>query len=142
MHEATLIRTVRFSAGHHYRRPGWSEEENRRVFGASANPHGHDYELEVHVRGPVDPETGFVVDLGALDELLRRRVVEPLDQQDLTRVIPAFAPGEAIPTSEALARWLFRRLEPEIPGEACRLVRVRLHESDTLAAEYRPDDTA
>jgi len=139
--EATLIRTVRFSAGHRYRRPEWSEERNREVFGASAHPHGHNYALEVHVRGPVDPATGFVVDLGALDRLLRERVVEPLDQRDVTEEIPEFRPGKRIPTSEALARYFFHLLRDRIPGPA-RLVRVRLHESDALAAVYGEDHEA
>ncbi len=135
MDEATLVRTVRFSAGHRYWKPEWSEARNREAFGASANPHGHNYRLEVHVRGPIDPETGFVVDLGELDALLRDEVVEPLDQQELTEAIPAFRPGEEIPSTEALARHLFHTLRGGVPGPA-RLVLVRLHESDALAAEY------
>ena len=135
MPEASLIRTVRFSAGHRYWRPGWSDDRNRRTFGASANPHGHNYAAEVTVRGEVDPTTGFCVDLAELDALLEREVVERLDQQELSEVLPEFGPGERIPTTEELARWLFHRLEDRIPGEA-RLVRVRLRESETLAAEY------
>lgn len=135
MPEASLIRTVRFSAGHWYWRPDWSEERNRRTFGASSNPHDHDYVVEVEVRGEVDPETGFCVDLPALDELLATEVVERLDQQELNAALPAFGEGERIPTTEELARWLYERLEDRIPGTA-RLVRVRLHESDSLAAEF------
>lgn len=138
MFEASLIRTVRFSAAHHYRRPEWSEERNRRTFGASADPHGHDYVLEVTVRGEVDPRTGFCVDLAALDELLSDEVVERLDEQDLTEVLPGFGEGGRIPTTEELARWFFHRLEDRIPSGA-RLVRIRLQESDTLAAEYGLD---
>ena len=135
MPEASLIRTVRFSAGHRYRRPEWSDERNRRTFGASTNPHGHNYALEVTVRGEVDPTTGFCVDLAALDELLEREVVERLDQQDLNEVLEDFRPGKRIPTTEELARWLYHRLEDRIPGHA-RLLRVLLRESETLAAEY------
>ena len=64
-----LTRTVRFSASHRYYRPEWSEERNREVFGACANPHGHghNYLLEVTVEGEPDVETGFSVDLGVLD---------------------------------------------------------------------------
>lgn len=135
MSEATLIRTVRFSAGHRYWRPEWGDERNREVFGASAELHEHSFALQVFVRGPVDGETGFVVDLEALDRLLREEVVEPLDRQDLTETIPAFRRGEQIPTTEALARHFFHALRERIPGPA-RLVRVRLHESDELASEY------
>lgn len=133
--EASLVRTVRFSAGHRYWRPEWDDERNRRTFGASINRHGHNYVLEVTVRGPVEEETGFCVDLGALDELLTREVVDRLEQRDLVETLPSFAPGERIPTTEELVRWLFHHLEGSIPGSA-RLVRLRLHESDSLAAEY------
>lgn len=133
--DALLVRTVRFSAGHRYRRPDWSEERNRRVFGPSAHPHGHNYAVDVTVRGEIDAETGFVADLAALDRLLDEEVVARLDSRDLTEVVPAFRPGEEIPTTESLARWIFHRLQDRIPGDA-RLVRVRVAESDTLAAEY------
>lgn len=135
MAEASLVRTVRFSAGHRYWRPEWSEAENRRTFGRSANPHGHNYRLEVTVRGPVDPQTGFCVDLRALDEVLRSKVVEPLDQRDVGEALPEFRPGERIPTTEELARAFFERLRGSIPGDA-RLRRVRLHEDESLAAEF------
>lgn len=138
MAEVSLVRTVRFSAGHRYWRPEWSEAENRRTFGRSANPHGHNYRLEVTVRGPVDPETGFCVDLRALDEVLRSHVVEPLDQRDLREVLPEVRPGERIPTTEELARVFFERLTDAIPGDA-RLLRVRLHEDESLAAEFGVD---
>jgi 6-pyruvoyltetrahydropterin/6-carboxytetrahydropterin synthase len=75
-----LERRYRFSASHLYRRPEWSEEENRARFGKCANlpGHGHNYRLFVTVRGEVDPETGFVVDLGALDSWVQAAVLEPL----------------------------------------------------------------
>lgn len=136
MPEAALVRTVRFSAGHHYRRPGWTDEENRRAFGSAVDPHGHDWSLTVTVRGPVDPETGFVADLAQLDALLRSEVVERFDQRDLNEVVAPVREGAMQPTTEALACWLFERLAPRIPGDA-RLVKVRLAESDDLAAECR-----
>jgi len=134
MDHVSLIRSTRFSAGHRYWRPEWSAEKNRRTFGASANPHGHNYRLEVTVRGRVDPSTGFCVDLVALDRALES-VVERLDQQEIGEAVPEFAPGERIPSTEELARWLFHDLEARIPSPA-RLERVRLEESESLAAEY------
>ena len=137
MSQVSLIRSTRFSAGHRYWRPDWSAEKNRATFGASANPHGHNYRLEVTVRGPVDPETGFCVSLPALDRVLET-VVERLDQQEIGEALPEFAPGRRIPTTEELARWLFRDLADRIPGPG-RLERVRLEESESLAAEYAPE---
>lgn len=136
MTEASLIRTVRFSAGHRYWRTEWSPERNRRTFGASSNPHGHNYVVDVTVRGEVDPRTGFCVDLATLDEVLRAEIVDRLDQSDLGEALPEFGEdGGRIPTTEELARWLYHRLEGRIPGDAT-LTRVRVEESRDLAAEY------
>jgi 6-pyruvoyltetrahydropterin/6-carboxytetrahydropterin synthase len=68
----SLTRRVTFAAAHRYRRADWSEARNREVFGACANPnfHGHTYTCDVTVSGPVDPETGMLVDLGRLDRAL------------------------------------------------------------------------
>lgn len=131
---ASLIRIVGFSAGHHYRRPEWSDERNRSVFGNGMNPHGHNYRVEVAVGGEVDRDTGFVVDLEKLDAVLAEVVRVPLDQQDLNRVIPEVESGQMTPSTENLALWLWTRLEGRIPGTA-RLERLRVFESDTLAAE-------
>ena len=138
MSEASLVRTVRFSAGHHYGRPDWDEQRNRETFGEGVHPHGHNWSLTVTVRGEVDPETGFVVDLPALDELLQREVVSRFDQRDLNAEIAPVREGVLQPSTEALATWLFERLAPLVPGDA-RLVRLRLAESDALAAEVEAE---
>jgi 6-pyruvoyltetrahydropterin/6-carboxytetrahydropterin synthase len=132
-----LERRYRFSASHLYRRPDWTEEENRARFGKCANlpGHGHNYRLYVTVAGEVDPKTGFVVDLAALDELVRTRVVEQLDHQHLNVALPEFAPGAQIPSSENLIHWIHRELARNIPGEA-ELVRLRLEEDEDLAAQW------
>ena len=133
MPSVTLIRRTRFSAGHHYHRPDWSEEENRERFGRSVHRHGHNYEVAVSVEGPVEQETGFVMDLGLLDDLLES-VAAPLDQRDLTDTIPRFRPGGRIPSTENLALWFWEELRDRIPAPA-RLRRVRVWESGDLAAE-------
>jgi 6-pyruvoyltetrahydropterin/6-carboxytetrahydropterin synthase len=142
-----LERRYRFSASHLYRRPEWSEEENRAKFGKCANVpgHGHNYRLWVTIRGPLDPETDFVCDLGELDVLVNRLILDRLDHQHLNAALPEFAPGQANPSSEALVRWIRTQLEPalaqlgrEAPG--IDLVRLRLEEDDDLAAEWRAED--
>lgn len=131
-----LTRTVRFSAAHRYHRPEWSEERNREVFGACANPHGHghNYLLEVMVAGRTDPQTGFAVDLAALDAALRDEVLAPLDHQHVNHAIPEFRPGGLIPTTENLLTWIWDRLAPRITD--ARLVRLRLREDTDLFADY------
>lgn len=131
-----LTRRVRFSAAHRYHRPDWSDARNREVFGPCSNPHGHghDYLLEVTVSGEVDPVTGFSVDLGFLDRVLKEQVLEPLDHQHLNHVVPEFAPGERIPTSENILLLLWDRLAPALG--AARLIRLRLHENPDFHVDY------
>jgi 6-pyruvoyltetrahydropterin/6-carboxytetrahydropterin synthase len=134
MGEAAFIRTVRFRARHRYWRREWTDDENHRVFGEGVESHEHGYSLRVTLRGPIDGQTGFLVDLSALDALLEE-VTRPLDGGDLDVVIPEARDGEMMPTTECLARWFWQRLASRIPGTAS-LVRVRVDESDTLSAEY------
>jgi 6-pyruvoyltetrahydropterin/6-carboxytetrahydropterin synthase len=134
-----LERRYRFSASHLYRRPDWSEEENRARFGKCANlpGHGHNYRLFVTVQGKVDPQTGFVVDLGALDGVVAVQVLEPLDHQHLNAAIPEFQEGRDIPSSENLVGWIQRQLQAAMPPGA-ELVQLRLEEDEDLAAEWQP----
>lgn len=134
---ATLTREVRFSAAHRYYRLDWSEERNRATFGACANPHGHGhmYRLEVTVRGRVAEDTGFAVDLAALDELLQREVIDVFDHRHVNHAVPEFAPGGRIPTTENLLVYLWPRLGAGLPDGA-ELHRLRLREDEGLYAEY------
>ena len=134
-----LERRFRFSASHLYRRSEWSEEENRRRFGKCANlpGHGHNYRLFVTVTGEIDPQTGFVIDLGALDQTVGTRVVEVLDHQHLNLVLPEFVDGGAIPSSERLLLWIAGRLDGQFP-EGVALAKLRLEEDEDLAAEWEP----
>ena len=128
------MRTVRFTARHRYGRRDWDEARNEAVFGPARESHEHDWTLTVSVRGPVDPQSGMVVDLTALDAVLRAEVVERFDGGDLNEAVAPVRAGRMQPSTEALAGWLFQRLAPRIPGDA-RLVRLRLAESDELASE-------
>jgi 6-pyruvoyltetrahydropterin/6-carboxytetrahydropterin synthase len=135
--DITLERRYRFSASHLYRRPEWSEAENRTRFGKCANlpGHGHNYRLYVTVAGGIDPATGFVVDLGALDALVQERVIERLDHQHLNAALPEFGEGGEIPSSESLVRWIHGQLAGHLPSGS-RLARLRLEEDEDLAAEW------
>jgi len=136
-----LERRYRFSASHLYRRPEWSEEENRARFGKCANlpGHGHNYRLFVTVRGPLDPETAFIADLGGLDGLVSRLVLDRIDHQHLNSALAEFAPGAVNPSSEALVRWIRAQLSAALPP-GVDLVRLRLEEDEDLAAEWHLED--
>lgn len=130
-----LVRTVRFLASHHYRIPEWSDAQNREAFGATADPHRHEYALEVTVGGDPDPRTGFVVDLGALDAVLEE-VVGPLRGRSLNETVPVFREGLELSSTENLAAWIWTVIHDRIPGGA-ELRQVRVFEDDTLGAACR-----
>lgn len=125
-------RKFTFSSAHRYWRPEWSAEDNARIFGNLTVPHGHNYVLEVTVRGAVDPATGMVMDLGELKRLVGDAVVSRFDHADLNRDT-LFASG-AIPTTENLVRAIWDLLVPKLGGE--RLHRLRLWEDPTFYVEY------
>ena len=131
----SLTRTVGFHALHRYYRPEWSEAKNREVFGALADlpGHGHDYQCAVTVSGPMN-EMGMILDLAALDRVLAQEVVTPLDGKHLNLDIPAFAYGQALPTCEALAGYLFPRIAARLP-RGVTLDRIRIAEDPTLYAD-------
>ncbi len=129
---AELERSVTFRASHRYRRPERSETEDRAAFGDLVDPHPHHYRLTVRVAGPMEPRTGFVVDLPGLDRALEA-VVGPLRDGDLNARV--FPDGDWLPSCENLARWFHRELLDRIPPPAT-LLWVRLAESDDLAARF------
>jgi 6-pyruvoyltetrahydropterin/6-carboxytetrahydropterin synthase len=135
--EAHMTRRVTFAAAHRYWRDDWSEERNRAVFGACANPHGHghNYALEATVAGAIDAETGMCMDLGVLDDVLDAAVVSVLDHQHINHVVPEFGPGGQIPTTESLAAWAWPRIAERLP-DGVRLYRVRIREDENLYADY------
>lgn len=128
-----LTRSVRFHARHHLRVTAWDEAENQRRFGDLTLPHGHDYECSVTVVGPVDPH-GMVVDLALLDRILEEEVRRPLDGSHLNRDVAGFGEGRPLPTCEALAALLFRRVSARLPA-GVRLERLRVAEDSTLHAD-------
>lgn len=131
-----LTRRVTFHARHRMAKPGWTLEEARQRFGDTADPpgHGHLYRVAVTVGGPLDPETGTVMDLAELDDVLEREVVLPLGGSDLNRSIPEVAGGAMVPGCEALAASIWRKVAPALPA-GVRLERVTVAEDDTLEAE-------
>lgn len=134
---AYLTRRATFAAAHRYWRDDWSEERNRAVFGACANPHGHghNYAIEATVEGAIDAETGFSVDLGELDDALRTAVVEPLDHRHINHAVAEFGPGGRVPTTENLAAWAWPRIVERLP-DGVRLHRLRIREDETLHVDY------
>src|SRR5262245_5900769 len=130
----TLTRTVGFRAVHRLYRPDWSEARNREAFGALSEPpgHPHDYRCAVTVGGPVDDRMAMVLDLAELDRILQEEVVARLDGKHLNLDVPSLV--GTVPTCEAIALDVFRRLLPRLPREVT-LERVRIMEDPTLYAD-------
>jgi 6-pyruvoyltetrahydropterin/6-carboxytetrahydropterin synthase len=135
MAEVKVTRRVHFSAAHRLGRDDWSAADNARVFGDCANPnwHGHNYELDVTVAGPIDPETGFVYDLKALRELVEQRVVDDVDHRNLNLDV-SWLEG-VNPTTENLVVAIWQRLAQALPAPV-RLVRLVLWETPRNYVEY------
>ena len=131
-----ITRRVEFSASHVCRNPQLSEEENRRLFGPAANPHGHghNYVLEVSLEGDPDPVTGMVLDLKELKEILNREIVDPYDHRFLNYEVPPF--DRVVPTVENIARDIWERLEAKLNQPGRKLHGVRVYETPDLFVDY------
>ncbi len=132
-----ITRRVEFSASHRCAVAGWSDEKNYEVFGPDANPygHGHNYVLEVTLGGKVDPVTGMIVDLKDVKTILNREVVDAMDHRYLNAEVPPF--DHVVPTTENIAREIWRRIVPHFSSETVKLEEVRLYETENLYVEYR-----
>ena len=127
-----LTKRVEFCAAHRYVNPRWSEEENRRRFGKAVNLHGHNYVLDITIQGTPAPDTGMVMDLKALKDLIADAVMERLDHKNLNVDVPTFA--ERLPTPETLAVAIWGLIAPRLTDGG--LFRVRLHEDDGSYVDY------
>ena len=128
---ASTTRRFSFSAGHRYHVPAWSPEENERRFGRLTVPHGHNYTLDVTVRGVIDARTGMVMDLSELKRVVNDTVIERFDHADLN-ADPLFR--ERVPTTENIAIAVWELLAPKLGPD--RLARVRVWEDPTLFVDY------
>lgn len=129
-----VYRREHFNSAHRLHNPAWDEATNRRVFGKCNNPHyhGHNYELEVKVVGTIEPDTGFVIDIKILSDLIREKIVERFDHRNLNLDIPEFK--NLNPTAENIAVVIFDLLRPHLP--AALHLQIRLYETPRNYVEY------
>ena len=132
-----LTRKIRFSTAHTCRNGSWTETQNRQQYGACAtgSGHGHDYLCEVTVKGGIQADTGIVVNLINIKQILKD-TVGVLDMTHLNHDVPEFQ--TAVPTSEMLTQMLWDRIRTQLTD--CTLSRVRLHEGRTRYIEYHGED--
>lgn len=114
---ATLSRKAHFNAAHRLYRKDWSMEKNDEIFGKCNNPnyHGHNYELIVSVQGEIDPETGFVLDVKILTDLIKKHVEEAMDHKNLNLDVEEFF--DLNPTAENIAVVIWNKLRKHIKSD-------------------------
>lgn len=131
-----ITRKESFNAAHKLARPDWSDEQNEKVFGKCANPnwHGHNYNLYVTVKGEVNPETGFLVDLKWLKVIINKYVVDKIDHRNLNLEVDFMK--DKLASTENLAIAIWDELLPHIQQEGAKLHSIKLYETDNNYVEY------
>jgi len=131
-----ITRRERFNAAHKLFREDWSDEQNQEVFGkcSNSNWHGHNYELFVTVKGEINPETGFVIDLKELKRIITTYITDVLDHKNINLDVN-FMKGKMAST-EVLAVTIFDILKPHIDGQGAILHSVKLFETENNFVEY------
>ncbi|AFY41370.1 6-carboxytetrahydropterin synthase [Nostoc sp. PCC 7107] len=139
--EAYLSISTHFSAAHRLAHPDLSLEDNTEIYGkcARTNGHGHNYHLEVTVKGEIDQRTGMIVDLGALHQAIADYVVEPFDHTFLNKDVPYFA--NVVPTAENIALYISNLLRSPIQNLGAKLYKIKLIESPNNSCEIYCTDT-
>jgi 6-pyruvoyltetrahydropterin/6-carboxytetrahydropterin synthase len=134
MPEVVVTRRAHFNAAHRLFNPAWGDDENARVFGpcANANSHGHNYNLDVSVIGEVDPQTGYVIDIKQLKDVIEAKVLSRFDHRHLNLDVPEFR--DLNPTAENIVLVCWRLLAPAIPRG--RLHKLVLWETERNFVEY------
>ena len=115
--KVSVIRKATFNAAHRLYRKDWSDEKNSAVFGLCANPnyHGHNYRLDVKIIGEIDPETGYVIDLKELNDIIQQEVMERFDHRNLNLDCEQFK--NLNPTGENIVVVIYNILRTRIPAE-------------------------
>ena len=134
MPKITVTRRVHFNAAHRLHNPEWSDQQNSDVFGPCSNPnyHGHNYDLIVKVTGDVDPETGYVMDMKYLKDLIEEEVVEKFDHKNLNLDTEEFR--TLIPSAENIARVIYEKLRARLESQFS--LRITLYETERNYVEY------
>ena len=127
-----LTKVFYFNAAHQYGHDDWTDDKNWEVFGPDSKVHGHNYTLEVMVTAEVDKDTGFIVDLGHLKEVVNNNVINILDHTQFEKEVEWF--NDKQPSSENLVIFIWSQIEPYLNDVT--LYRIRLHETPTIFTDY------
>ena len=127
-----LTKVFYFNAAHQYGHKEWSDEKNWEVFGPDSKIHGHNYTLEVTLTGKIKDETGFLVDLGHVKEVVKTYVLDILDHSQFDVEVDWFSDKQ--PSSENLVIFIWEQIQPRLNDVT--LHRIRLHETPTIFTDY------
>ena len=132
--EITVSRKAHFNAAHRLNNKNWSDEKNQKIFGKCnyQNYHGHNYELIVSVTGEINPETGYVIDMGELKNIIKNEIEERLDHKNLNLDVPYFS--NVIPSAENICIYIYDILRNKI-NKGLKLS-VKLYETPRNFVEY------
>ena len=132
--KVSVFRKEHFNAAHRLHNPAWDETKNNKIFGKCNNPHfhGHNYELIVQLIGIPDPETGYVMDMKLLSDLINEKVIERFDHRNLNEDCAEFKTVN--PTAENIVIAIYELLRPEI--DSTLEMKIRLYETERNFVEY------
>ena len=136
MKTVRVIRRERFNAAHRLFNPSWSDEKNEQIFGKCANKnwHGHNYNLFVTVEGPIDKDTGYVIDLKVLSDIIKNRIVDKMDHKNLNLEVDFMK--DTITTAENIAIKIYEELESDIKATGNQLYSVKLYETENRLCRW------
>ncbi|MEN8815760.1 MAG: 6-carboxytetrahydropterin synthase [Nonlabens sp.] len=131
----TAYRKAHFNAAHRLHRNDWSDEKNQQIFGKCNNPHfhGHNYDLEVGVTGDVDPETGYLIDLKILKDIIKEEVENAFDHKNLNLQVPEFR--DLNPTAENIAYVIYNKIKSKLDPKYD--LEIKLFETERNFVVYR-----
>ena len=136
MSHPIITKKYHFCASHKYGNNHWSEEKNFKVFRKDYNTHGHNYILEVSMIGRVNPDTGWLVDLGHVNKIVKSNVVDIIDHSQIEKDIPWFEGKQ--PSSEVIVVWIWEQIDKDLKG--AKLHRIRLVETHSIHTDYYGPD--
>ena len=128
-----LTKQYKFCAAHRYWNPNWSDEKNYQIFGEDVRIHGHNYTLDITISGPINDESGFIVNLFELNKIVKLHVLDVMDHSQIQLDIPWFELKQ--PSTENMVVFIWEQIVTKIPNPA-KLNSIKLRETPTIFTEY------
>ena len=128
-----LTKQYKFCAAHRYWNPNWSDKKNYQIFGEDVRTHGHNYTLDITISGPVNDESGFIVNLFELNKIVKLHVLDVMDHSQIQLDIPWFELKQ--PSTENMVVFIWEQIVTKIPNPA-KLNSIKLRETPTIFTEY------